>query len=77
MTYTVKDARNKLTQLLRAVEDGEEVTITRNGKPIAEIVPARPKRKPKFGTMKAHSIVIDPEWNRPQNDVEAWLRGDV
>jgi len=74
MTCSVKEARNKFTQLLKAVEDGEAVTITRNGKPIVEMVPAKP-RKPKFGTMK--NLVIDPNWNRPQNDVEAWLRGDV
>ncbi len=36
------EARNKLGQLLDLVEQGEEVTITRHGKEIARLVPARP-----------------------------------
>jgi prevent-host-death family protein len=77
MTYSVKEARNKLPQILKSVEDGEEVTITRNGKPVAELVPARTRKKPRFGTMKHLSLIADPNWNRPQNDIDAWLRGDV
>jgi len=36
------EAKNKLGQLLDLVEQGEEVTITRHGKPIARLAPARP-----------------------------------
>ena|SRR5271165_3829063 len=35
------DAKNRLGQLLDLVEQGEEVTITRHGKEVARIVPAR------------------------------------
>jgi prevent-host-death family protein len=35
------EAKNKLGQLLDLVEQGEEVTITRHGKDVARIVPAR------------------------------------
>jgi prevent-host-death family protein len=35
------EAKNKLGQLLDLVERGEEVTITRHGKEVARIVPAR------------------------------------
>ena len=34
------EAKNKLSALLDLVEAGEEVTITRNGKPVARLVPA-------------------------------------
>ncbi|HEY1888372.1 MAG TPA: type II toxin-antitoxin system prevent-host-death family antitoxin, partial [Roseiarcus sp.] len=37
----VFEAKNKLGQLLDLVEQGEEVTITRHGKEVARIVPAR------------------------------------
>jgi prevent-host-death family protein len=37
---SVFDAKNKLSALLDQVERGEEVVITRRGKPIARIVPA-------------------------------------
>ena len=37
------EAKNKLGQLLDLVEQGEEVTITRHGKVVARLVPARPR----------------------------------
>jgi prevent-host-death family protein len=36
------EAKNKLAQLLDLVEQGEEVMITRHGKEVARLVPARP-----------------------------------
>jgi prevent-host-death family protein len=38
------EAKNKLSQLLDLVEQGEEVTITRHGKEVARLVPVRPIR---------------------------------
>jgi prevent-host-death family protein len=35
------EAKNKLGQLLDQVERGEEITITRHGKEVARLVPAR------------------------------------
>jgi prevent-host-death family protein len=36
------EAKNKLSQLLDLVEQGEEVTITRHGKAVARLAPIRP-----------------------------------
>ena len=36
------EAKNRLGSLLDAVERGEEIVITRRGKPIARLVPAQP-----------------------------------
>ena len=36
------DAKNRLSALLDLVERGEEVVITRRGKPVARLVPASP-----------------------------------
>ena len=33
------EAKNRLSELLQLVENGEEVTITRHGKPVARLVP--------------------------------------
>jgi prevent-host-death family protein len=33
------EAKNKLSELLQRVEHGEEVVITRRGKPVAKLVP--------------------------------------
>jgi len=35
------EAKNKLSALLDRVERGEEVVITRRGRPVAKLVPAR------------------------------------
>ena len=37
----IYDARARLSELIERVERGEEVTITRNRKPVAKLVPAR------------------------------------
>jgi antitoxin (DNA-binding transcriptional repressor) of toxin-antitoxin stability system len=35
---SVKEAKDTLPALIRAVEDGERVTITRNGKPVVDVI---------------------------------------
>ena len=40
---SVKEAKDTLPALIRAVEDGERVTITRNGKPVVDVVPYQRK----------------------------------
>lgn len=35
--YGVAEAKNKFTHLLERVEKGESITITRHGKPVAEL----------------------------------------
>lgn len=38
-TVSIKDAKNRLTELARLVEEGKTVVVTRNGKPILDLVP--------------------------------------
>ena len=40
---SIKDAKNRLPEVVRLAEAGELVTITRNGKPVADLVPHKPK----------------------------------
>jgi prevent-host-death family protein len=35
----VYDAKTRLSQLIARVEDGEEITIARHGRPVARLVP--------------------------------------
>lgn len=41
----IYQAKARLSELIERVERGEEVTITKNRKPVARIVPARAKGK--------------------------------
>jgi len=40
------EAKTKLSELLDKVEAGETVTITRHGKPVAQLIPAQPDHDP-------------------------------
>lgn len=51
--FGASEAKNKFDQLLDWVERGEEVTITRQGKEVARLVPVRPG----FSRMEAHAAV--------------------
>lgn len=79
MKVSVVEAKNKLTQLLQQVEKGERVTICRHGTPVANLVRAEAidRKRRRFGTLSGKIKILDPAWAKPQNDVEAWLRGDV
>lgn len=39
MDYSVREAKAQFSAALSAAERGERVTVTRHGKPVAEIVP--------------------------------------
>ena len=43
--YSVADTKNRLSELLDRAERGEEVVVTRHGKPVAKITPIRPEPK--------------------------------
>lgn len=73
------EAKNTLPRLIKAVEDGESVTICRHGTPVVDIVrttKAHPE-PPKFGTLKGKVTTLDPDWWKPMvgDEVEALLDG--
>ena len=54
MDVSVAEAKNRLPELIRAVEHGEDVVITRHGKPVAQLAPPPPerRRRARLGGMK-------------------------
>ena len=79
MKVSVADAKNRLPQLIKAVEDGEPVTICRHGTPVVDIVRTTQadSEKPKFGTLKGQVTILDPDWWKPMTSDEgdAFLDG--
>ena len=79
MKVSVANAKNKLPELINAVEDGEAVTICRRGVPVVDLVPTKAStgEKPRFGTLKGRVVVHDPEWWKPmtEEELEAFLDG--
>lgn len=46
MKLSVSEAKGKLTDLMRRVREGEEVILTRHGRPEAKLVPLHPPHDP-------------------------------
>jgi antitoxin (DNA-binding transcriptional repressor) of toxin-antitoxin stability system len=42
-TVSIREAKNRLTELAREVERGETIVVTRNGSPVFEMPPHRPR----------------------------------
>ena len=75
MTVSIADAKSQLSQLIRAVEQGEAVVITRNGKPVAQLTVAPPERRQvRWGTMRDR-IHLKPGWDRPIT-LEEFIAGE-
>ncbi len=63
-TYNMHEAKTHLSRLAERAAGGEEIVIARNGKPVAQLVPApaRRPRKPGFwrGQVTIHDNFDDP-----------------
>jgi prevent-host-death family protein len=65
----VHEAKTRLSQLLRLVDGGQEIEISRGGEPVAKIVPIRSGGKRRLGTDEGAFVVPD--------DFDAPLPDDV
>jgi len=72
MKVSVAEAKNTLPKLIKAVEEGESVTIYRHGTPVVDIVRTTKadSKKPTFGTLKGKVTALDPNWWKPMTDDE-------
>jgi prevent-host-death family protein len=76
MDISTAEAKNRFTELIRFVEAGEEVVITRHGRPVAQLVPPPPARRTaRLGGMKDR-IRLLPGWDDPI-DLDRFLEGDL
>jgi prevent-host-death family protein len=59
MEVGVHEAKTTLSELLRRVGAGEEVVITRSGRPIAKLVPVTEGRRRRLGVDEGRMTVPD------------------
>ena len=69
--YTFQEARSNLSRLLKEAERGEEVVITRHGKPVAKLVPVL-RAKGRLGSMRG-LIIAKHGWDAPISGVQFGL----
>ncbi len=53
-TYGIREFKARVTRIVRGLDEGDEVTITRHGKPCAKLIPISPavKEKPALSTLR-------------------------
>jgi len=65
------EAKSRLSELIREVEQGVAVIVARNGQPVAEIVPYRPRRSSRVRGAWAGRVVVHEDLVGPDDDVIA------
>ncbi len=74
MQVNMLDAKTKLSELVAAVERGEEVVIARNGIPAVRLVAIRPEYAPvRLGALSGE-IELGPDFDEPLPDFDAYTR---
>lgn len=69
-TVASRDLRNHTADVLRQVADGTHVTVTINGRPVAEISPARSTRPQFFSKAEFAELVLDQADSALTDDLE-------
>ena len=64
MDVGVHEAKTHLSRLLRRVQLGEEITISRGGQPLARLVPVLPPVRPTFGLDRGR-LEVPEDFNAP------------
>ena len=74
-TVTAADANRQFSKLLRDVEEGQEVTITSHGRPVARMVPARERTSEEREAAKARLLA---QWkSRPALNLPRITRDEI
>jgi prevent-host-death family protein len=59
-TYNIHQAKTQLSRLVARVEQGEQITISRAGKPVATLVPYRSVQLPRqYGRLEGQILIHD------------------
>ena len=71
-TVTSTEAKAKLNALLAEVErTGASVTITNHGRPVAVLMPSKPRPR-RFGQLPALTVPDDFDEQLPDTELAAW-----
>ena len=75
-TYTeigAFDAKTKLSEILRKVEQGERFTITLRGRAVADIVPSQLKNRERVAEAVRRLLAMPKIEGIPPETVKAWI----
>ncbi|MDX2222588.1 MAG: type II toxin-antitoxin system Phd/YefM family antitoxin [Rhodospirillaceae bacterium] len=75
-SINIHAAKTHLSRLIERVEQGEEVVISRAGRPVAKLVPFKPTRAPRKLGLYAGQIKIAPDFDTLPDDMMKAFRGE-
>ena len=66
--FNIHEAKTQLSRIIERVERGEEIVISRAGKPVARVVPiVRRVSRTSRGSLKGQLILHD-DWDSPETN---------
>lgn len=72
-SITIEDAQSKLLEILQHLQPGEEVTITSQGEPVAQVKKVERTTWPcKAGSAKDKILWIAPDFDAPLDDFQEY-----
>ena len=71
MEVNIHEAKTQLSRLLRRVAEGEEITISRAGVPVAKLIAAPPHGKSRPMGMDRGRIWMADDFDAPMPELEA------
>lgn len=75
--YNIHDAKTHLSQLVARAEAGDEVVLSRAGKPVAKLVPFRPSKPARVPGIWRGRVTIRDDFDELPADVIAAFGGDA
>ncbi|MGH8909272.1 MAG: type II toxin-antitoxin system Phd/YefM family antitoxin [Egibacteraceae bacterium] len=70
--YNIHEAKTNLSRLVERVESGEEIIISRAGKPAARLVPLKPVARPVRGLWRGRVVIHDDFDELPEEILDAF-----
>jgi prevent-host-death family protein len=75
-TFNIHEAKTHLSRLIVRVEEGEELVISRAGKPVAKLVPFRTVQLPRRLGAWEGRITIHDDFDELPADIRAAFNGE-
>jgi prevent-host-death family protein len=75
-TVSLAEAKAHLSQLIDKVESGEEIVITRHGRPVARVTAAEQPKKPLDLEALAELRKKMPPWSKPSSELIREMRDE-
>ncbi len=74
MNIPVAEAKARFSELVKRAQAGEEIVVTRHGKPVARVVPAAVENElPRIGALKGLIRIAD-DFDAPLEEFAEYLK---